>query len=410
MQDRYAVTPTDSTESELQDLLVNSRVFIKLLNSYRLEKFNNKQKIFELHLKEDFPFRNSTLPVSYQRELAIENAHFWAQSIYRFLTTQETGVFSKPPLKTTKNAAKHYSSLKPTKEHLVITESDISITEVNGEPVLKIDRPFEETNPLEFTINEDTIPEITSGEKIVLLYKSDTVHIQPYQSIQSIYTSQQTLKEKTTEEYKDLIAEAYTYMLASGSPEVIPIKTTTESPQFPELFDSLDLFYRKIYESSDEQLYLLSRSERGLNRINTFLTKQTITASDIVELLQIPESLFDEYYSDDLVLLDSDYDRYSCEEFLVYGYMKDSLTAEDLMNFVFIPYRPPKKKSELKYACQLGTQIGTAIDSLPKIEDHEEITDSIVKYAKLALSMGSKPPLSIDIQHLKSPTASEKEL
>lgn len=397
MESVLQLEPTDETRSELATIRSNTETLIKQLNSYRLSQFKNKEKLFELHLEDDFPFSNSTLPITYQQFIARENAWFWSQAIYKFMKRQDSGVFSHQPLTTTDKAPPHYNSVNPDQEFIRVKPSDLEITDAT----LSVKRPFD--SPLEFRIT-DELQTIESDKVYNIHYTDDPIVIT--ETDDSIFDSQERYITEVETTRKKEIAISYTYMLASGGIEILPIKTP-KSEELVQLFNTLNLHYLYVTEVEDGLIFLVSRSESGFERCKAFINDSEREYEDLFTLLGFPKSIFAEYYSQDGEILDYQFDRYSCEEFVVYEFLLNNISKPELQNFIFTPYRPPTTTEEIKYACQLGLQISDSIDTLPHINDYDEITQTVVEHAKILFAMSSKRPLPTPVTPIISAKLAE---
>lgn len=368
-----AITPASETDADfLQELSQKQRQFYLDLNEMRWEDFNNKNKLFEKTL-EDIPA--TQLPESTQRILLKANAQDWADHVLQAVKTAHIARMKSSDIISTENLwfdkTKIASPINRFPE-LCVGTSDLQYTD--GQLRIASD-----AGTLTFDIEdgEEKVSELKDTP--IYIYKASSGYVlEPYDIISNPQPGVPLEDRPKKEDYQAILR---TFAVAASVTAVSQVEPRSENDAFPQLFDDIGLYWEEVETNTDAfDTYLVGTRKRGAERIKSFLAtaRSDRTISDYCELLGLPESVGNYYCNEDW--LEQDYDRYSAEEFALYGMITGDIREEDAQYLLYAPYRPPPEITEVQYAIQYAKQFQEGLKILYNESPTESDYERLMRY------------------------------
>lgn len=367
------VSPASENDADyLDELSEAQREFYRKLNEIRWEDFENRDKLFEKTIA-DTP--TSSLPQSTKQILLKSNAQDWANHVLQAVKTGHLSRMKSSDIIATESLWFDKTDLaEPIGRFpkLCITADELEYSDDKL-------RVQSQDNAVVFDIidGKQHIGDIC-GSPLYIYEASEHYIIEPYE-INT--TPTQYLPREDKPENEDFQAVLRTLSVAASVTAVAQVEPRKENEAFPSLFQEVGLFWTEV-ETPDEEFdtYLVGTKKRGKQRIQEFLSTADAdrTIEDYCNLLGVPVAVADYYCTEDWC--ETDYDRYSAEEFALYAWLEGDLDEEEMKFILYSPYRPPPDKKEIKYAIQLAQQFQEGLKILYNEAPSEEDYDKLMKY------------------------------
>jgi len=386
------ISPKSEDDSKSLDYLASEqRRFYAEMNERRWNDFDDRDKIFEKTL-DDAP--DTDLPTNTEYILLRANAQDWATHILEAVKTAHIARMKASDIIATKNIWYDKTTIaEPIGNFpkLCIAADDLdycsdSIRLSNGD------------NSIVFDV-ESGIENITNlGDLPLYLYEAgDSLILEPYE----ITTEPENqLKRNEKPQSKDFKSVLRTLSVAASVSTVAQVEPRADNEVFPKLFEEVGLFYVQV-ETDDDLLdtYLVGTKKRGKERITEFINTDydDRTIEQYCHLLGYPEET-GEYYCDSS-WQEKQYDRYSAEEFGLYGLMKGEITEPELRYLLYAPYRPAPTIKSVKFAIQFAQQFQEGLNIIyneaPSEEDYNQLMDYYDKHNDKNKLIRDKPILEV---------------
>lgn len=321
------ITSTNTKSEKFLDLYKqNTRQIARNVTEYRLDKYSNQEKIFEIDLdlvgRESSLFHNPNLPYSNIRNIITRNSKIWKDELYRVIDSgeahiDEDNISALKTIHSTDYALIYWSdyTIKDNKLYIKDIENNIYTYNLNFNSSIIGDIP------------NDSILRLYPSKKHIEL---KTNHNGP-ENINLSSISLNNHQEKESLYSKGLIRMILAYH--NVYPTVQIDISQDYLSKFENIFSALNLTYYRPVEGSS----LVTSRDSNEDKIQSFIDTPKVNRS------------LEQYYSllgyplDNARRLEEmkkEYGNLSGEEFIIYGRQNDKITEELASYIYYVPYMP----------------------------------------------------------------------